>query len=71
MATRWLDRRIRHETSRILAGMCGRCDTFGPVSVSREAKTVLDQIELRAGSEIHQHEDQFNIAPRQKALVIA
>lgn len=51
--------------------MCGRYATFGPVSVSREAKTVLDQIELDIVSEIHQREDQFNIAPTQKALVIA
>ncbi|APG04969.1 hypothetical protein BJI69_14415 [Luteibacter rhizovicinus DSM 16549] len=51
--------------------MCGRYATFGPVSLSREAKTVLDQLELDIVSEINQREDQFNIAPTQKALVIA
>jgi len=51
--------------------MCGRYATFGPVSLSREAKTVLDQLELDIVSEINQRDDQFNIAPTQKALVIA
>src|SRR6187402_2299421 len=51
--------------------MCGRYATFGPVSLSREAKTVLDQLGLDIVSEINQREDQFNIAPTQKALVIA
>jgi putative SOS response-associated peptidase YedK len=49
--------------------MCGRYATFGPVSLSREAKTVLDQLELDIVSEINQREDQFNIAPTQRALV--
>nr|WP_063573033.1 SOS response-associated peptidase [Luteibacter rhizovicinus] len=40
------------------------------MSLSREAKTVLDQIELDVVSEINQRDDQFNIAPTQKALVI-
>jgi hypothetical protein len=48
-----------------------RYAAFGPVSMSREAKTVLDQLELEIVSEINQREDQFNIAPTQKALVIA
>jgi len=51
--------------------MCGRYATFGPVSLSREAREVLDQLELDIISEIHQREDQFNIAPTQKALVVA
>jgi putative SOS response-associated peptidase YedK len=51
--------------------MCGRYATFGPVSLSREAKTVLDQLELDIVSEINQRDDQFNIAPTQKALVMA
>jgi len=51
--------------------MCGRYATFGPVSLSREAKAVLDQLELDIVSEINQREDQFNIAPTQKALVIS
>src|ERR1700754_5067977 len=51
--------------------MCGRYATFGPVSLSREAKTVLDQLELDIVSEINQREDQYNIAPTQKALVMA
>ncbi|SEO76111.1 Putative SOS response-associated peptidase YedK [Luteibacter sp. UNC138MFCol5.1] len=51
--------------------MCGRYATFGPVSLSREAREVLDQLELDIMSEIHLREDQFNIAPTQKALVVA
>lgn len=51
--------------------MCGRYATFGPVSVSRDAKAVLNELELDLVSEINQREDQFNIAPTQKALVIA
>lgn len=50
--------------------MCGRYATFGPVSLSREARTVLEQLELDVVSEINQREDQFNIAPTQKALVV-
>lgn len=51
--------------------MCGRYATFGPVSLSREAKDVLGQLELDIVSEINQREDQFNIAPTQRALVVA
>lgn len=51
--------------------MCGRYATFGPVSLSREAKDILGQIELDIVSEINQREDQFNIAPTQRALVVA
>jgi putative SOS response-associated peptidase YedK len=51
--------------------MCGRYATFGPVSLSREAKDVLGRLELDIVSEINQREDQFNIAPTQRALVVA
>jgi len=51
--------------------MCGRYATFGPVSLSRAAKEVLADLEVDLISEIHQREDQFNIAPTQRALVIA
>lgn len=51
--------------------MCGRYATFGPVSVSRQAREVLDQIGLDLVSEINQREDLFNIAPTQKALVVS
>jgi putative SOS response-associated peptidase YedK len=50
--------------------MCGRYATFGPVSLSREARAVLDQLELDIVSEINQRDDQFNIAPTQRALVV-
>jgi putative SOS response-associated peptidase YedK len=49
--------------------MCGRYATFGPVSLSREAKEVLGRLELDIVSEIHQRGDHFNIAPTQRALV--
>ncbi|WP_036129284.1 SOS response-associated peptidase [Luteibacter mycovicinus] len=51
--------------------MCGRYATFGPVSLSREGRDVLDRLELDIVSEIDLRDDQFNIAPTQKALVIA
>jgi putative SOS response-associated peptidase YedK len=51
--------------------MCGRYATFGPVSVSRQAREALEELELDIISEINQREDQFNIAPTQKALVVA
>jgi Uncharacterized conserved protein len=51
--------------------MCGRYATFGPISLSREAKDILGQMELDIVSEINQREDQFNIAPTQRALVVA
>lgn len=50
--------------------MCGRYATFGPVSLSREAKEVLADLEVDLISEIHQRADQFNIAPTQRALVV-
>lgn len=51
--------------------MCGRYATYGPVSVSREAREVLDELDLDLISEINQRDDAFNIAPTQKALVVA
>jgi putative SOS response-associated peptidase YedK len=50
--------------------MCGRYATFGPVSVSRQAREVLEQMELDIISEINQREPQYNIAPTQKAPVV-
>jgi putative SOS response-associated peptidase YedK len=50
--------------------MCGRYATFGPVSLSREAKAVLDYLKLDIVSEVNQRDDQFNIAPTQRALVV-
>ena len=51
--------------------MCGRYATFGPISVSRRAREALDALELDIVSKINQREPQYNIAPTQKALVIA
>jgi len=50
--------------------MCGRYATFGPVSLSREARDVLAELELDLVSEINQRDDQFNIAPTQRAPVV-
>ncbi|MBB3228119.1 putative SOS response-associated peptidase YedK [Luteibacter sp. Sphag1AF] len=50
--------------------MCGRYATYGPVSLSREAKQALESMGLDLASEINQRDDQFNIAPTQRALVI-
>jgi len=50
--------------------MCGRYATFGPVSISREAKAVLDELKLDIVREINQRDDQYNIAPTQRALVV-
>ena len=50
--------------------MCGRYATFGPVSVSRQAREVLEELELDIVSEINQREPQYNIAPTQKALIV-
>jgi hypothetical protein len=47
---------------------CGRYATFGPVSVSREAKAVLDELELDLISEIDQRDDQFNIVPAWRVM---
>jgi putative SOS response-associated peptidase YedK len=51
-------------------GMCGRYATYGPASMSREARDVLERLELDLSSEINQREDRFNIAPTQRALVV-
>ncbi|WP_256452097.1 SOS response-associated peptidase [Luteibacter aegosomatissinici] len=50
--------------------MCGRYATYGPASMSREARDVLERLELDLSSEINQREDHFNIAPTQRALVV-
>ncbi|QWT21442.1 SOS response-associated peptidase [Bacillus sp. NP157] len=50
--------------------MCGRYATYGPASLSREARDVLERLELDLASEINQREDRFNIAPTQRALVV-
>jgi putative SOS response-associated peptidase YedK len=50
--------------------VCGRYATYGPVSVSRDAREVLDRLDLDLISEINQRDDHFNIAPTQRALVV-
>lgn len=50
--------------------MCGRYATFGPVSVSREAREVLEQLDVDLIEEIARREPRFNIAPTQRALVV-
>ncbi|MGE7137961.1 SOS response-associated peptidase [Luteibacter sp. NPDC031894] len=50
--------------------MCGRYATFGPVSLSRQARETLEQMELDIISEINQREPQYDIAPTQKAPVV-
>jgi putative SOS response-associated peptidase YedK len=50
--------------------MCGRYATYGPVSMSRDAREVLERLELDLTSEINQRDDHFNIAPTQRALVV-
>lgn len=54
----------------MLGRMCGRYATYGPASMSREARDVLERLELDLSSEINQREDHFNIAPTQRALVV-
>ena len=55
---------------RYAAAMCGRYDTFGPVSVSRHEREALELIELDIISEINQREPQYNVAPTQRAPVV-
>jgi putative SOS response-associated peptidase YedK len=50
--------------------MCGRYATFGPVSLSRQGRDVLERLELDLTSEINQRDDHFNIAPTQRALIV-
>ena len=38
--------------------------------MSREARDVLERLELDLSSEINQREDRFNVAPTQRALVV-
>lgn len=50
--------------------MCGRYEIAGPVSLSREAKAVLDQLDLDLVGAISQREPQYNVAPSHRAPVI-
>lgn len=50
--------------------MCGRYATFGPASLSRQGRDVLERLEVDLTSEINQREDRFNIAPTQRALIV-
>jgi putative SOS response-associated peptidase YedK len=51
--------------------MCGRYAIFGPASASREAKEAMDSLGFDIVDEINKRDDQFNVAPTQKALVVA
>lgn len=51
--------------------MCGRLAVFGPVSLSREAKAVCDQMDLDLVSTLDARDGQFNLAPTQHAVVVA
>jgi putative SOS response-associated peptidase YedK len=51
--------------------MCGRYAMFGPVSTSRAAKAALEQMDVDLEGSLNQREPQFNIAPTQKAPVLA
>jgi putative SOS response-associated peptidase YedK len=50
--------------------MCGRYSLFGPATASRDAKEWMDRYGFDIISEINQRDDQFNIAPTQKAPVL-
>lgn len=51
--------------------MCGRYAMFGPVSVPRASAAVLRQMDIDLESILDQREPQFNVAPTQKAPVLA
>lgn len=51
--------------------MCGRYSMFGPVNLSRAAKAALDSLGLDLEGALNQREPQYNIAPTQKAPIIA
>ena len=51
--------------------MCGRYAMFGPVSLSRAAKAALDQMDVDLESALDQREPQYNVAPTQKAPILA
>jgi len=51
--------------------VCGRYALYGPVSVSREAKRVADQMEIDLERDLNQRDPQYNIAPTQLAPVTA
>jgi putative SOS response-associated peptidase YedK len=50
--------------------MCGRYSLFGPATASRDAKEWMDRYGFDIISQINQRDDQFNIAPTQKALIV-
>ena len=51
--------------------MCGRYAMFGPVSTSRAAKAALEQMDVDLESALDQREPQYNVAPTQKAPILA
>lgn len=51
--------------------MCGRYNIAGPVSLSRAQKKVLDSWDRPIADLLDQREPQYNVAPTQKAPVIA
>ncbi|WP_089979381.1 SOS response-associated peptidase [Luteibacter sp. UNCMF331Sha3.1] len=50
--------------------MCGRYATFGPASLSREARAVLEELEVDIIGEINQREPNYNIAPTARGLIV-
>ena len=50
--------------------MCGRYALFGPVSVSREAKSAADRMDLDLESVLNQRDPLYNIAPTQRPAVL-
>lgn len=51
--------------------MCGRYAMFGPVSVSREGRAALERMDLDLEGALDQREPLYNIAPTQKAPILA
>jgi putative SOS response-associated peptidase YedK len=51
--------------------MCGRYAMFGPISASRAAKAALEQMDVDLESALNQREPQYNVAPTQKAPILA
>ena len=50
--------------------MCGRYALFGPVSVSRDAKSAVDSLSLDLESVLNQRDPLYNIAPTQRPAVL-
>lgn len=50
--------------------MCGRYATFGPASLSREAREVLEEMEVDIIGQINQREPRYNIAPTSRGLIV-